>query len=152
MSNYNEESRVAKVNKVLAEKQVELLDKYTNARDHLHFRCLKCNTKFIKVYGLLSVQEEPCPECTVKAKAKRHRETVAHKMDVRMHDLKLDTDFQIMEYPELMRQPTTFKHLVCGNLIHTSIQNLSRVSKGMKGVGTGCEYCSETHTYTEGEI
>lgn len=152
MSNYNEESRVAKVNKVLAEKQVELLDKYTNARDHLHFRCLKCNTKFIKVYGLLSVQEEPCPECTVRAKAQRHRDKVAPKMDAFLHEKVLDTDFQIIEYPELMSYPATFKHLVCGNSIHTSIQNLARTTKGMKGIGTGCEYCSGTHTYTEGEI
>lgn len=134
------------------EKQVELLDKYTNARDHLHFRCLKRQTEFVKVYGLLSIQDEPCPECTVRAKAQRHRDKVAPKMDAFLHEKGLDTDFQIIEYPELMSYPATFKHLVCGNSIHTSIQNLARTTKGMKGIGTGCEYCSGTHTYTEGEI
>ena len=153
MTNYREEERVAKFNTVIKEKNITMLSKkYTNAREKHLFKCNVCKTTFNKVPQLIVSQEYPCPECTKKEKARRHRENVKTKFNARFHSLGLNENFEVYEYPELIKYPAKFIHKDCGHVIKTSLQNLSRTTKGMKGVGAGCKYCSKTHTYTDEEI
>lgn len=129
-----------------------LSGEFKNAKVHLHFKCNVCNTEFDKIPDLIKTQDYPCPECALKEKALKHRSKVKGMMDKRFHELGLDDNYEIVEYPEIVRDSATFRHLVCGNTIHTSLQNLSRTTKGIKGIGSGCEYCSGRHTYTDEEI
>lgn len=150
MTNYNEEQRIKAFNKTLKEKQLTMLsEKYLTARHHYEFQCNVCNTVFTKVAHSVTIQEVPCPSCTKIAKAQRHRMNVQSKFLARFKELGLDEWFDIKTYPDIIKNNAEFIHKDCGEVITTSLGNLSRIPKS----GTiGCKYCSGRHTYTEEEI
>lgn len=153
MTNYREQERKQKLAIKLKKRNVTLVSpEYTNANAYYNFTCDICGEHFNKTAYLATTQDYPCPKCTVKAKAKRHREKVKERFTKRFMELGLDKEFEIFEIPELIKYPAKFIHKPCGHVITTSLQNLSRVAKNLKGTGTGCKYCSGTHTYTESEI
>lgn len=150
---YNYEQRV---NKVLSDlEKLELtadLTNYENSRTILEITCTRCGNKFTRNMATLMAAKYPCDGCRAERKAENHRKRVADMFTTRFNDLGLNKDYSIVEIPELIRYPAKFKHLACGNIINTSLQNLSRTTKNMKGIGSGCEYCSGRHTYTEEEV
>lgn len=153
MTNYREEERIAKLQANLEKKHLKHIDlPFVNAKTPIRVQCLDCGEVFKNIPDLLKLNKFPCPGCRIEKKRKVNLDRVKDKIDTRMHELGADKDFTVVAYPELMIDNLTLKHLACGNLIHTSIGNLSRPYRGVPGTGTGCEYCSGTHTYTEDEI
>lgn len=153
MTNYREEERLSTFKERCNSKNITWISgEFINAKAHLHFKCNVCDTVFDKIPDLIRTQEFPCPKCASEEKARKHRSKVKGMVDKRFHESGLDNNFEIVEYPELVKYPATFRHLTCGNTIHTSLQNLIRTTRHMDGIGSGCEYCSGTHTYTEDEI
>lgn len=147
----NKTERLNKLNSIFESKGIEFLDYdiFKNEREKYNFRCLKCGTYFNKTIYLLKTQQEPCPKCTKEAKRLRHLDKVKSMFDNRMEKENLNKYYEVIEYPKLIRDNATFKHIKCGNIINTSIGNLSRINKSNS---SGCKYCSKTHTYTPEEI
>ena len=153
MTNYRETERLNKFKAIVAEKNITWVGgEFVNARTHLDFRCNVCGTEFNKIPDLIRTQKFPCPECSKVQEHLKAIKRTAIKVDEKMDKLGLNKEYEVVEYPEILRDKATFIHKVCGNKIHTSIQNLSRTVRGIKGISTGCEYCSGRHTYTEEEI
>lgn len=153
MTNYREKEREVNFRRLLEERCVTLLStEYINAQSYYDFMCNACGTKFNKIGHLIKSQEYPCPKCSAEQKAIRHRKKVRSKMDKSLEERGLAEHYEIVEYPELMRDNAVFKHKPCGNLVTTSIGNLYRKGRGVPGTSTGCSYCSKRHTYTESEI
>lgn len=153
MTNYREEERIAKLHANLEKQHLKHIDlPFVNAKTPIRVQCLDCGEVFENIPDLLKLNKFPCPGCRIEKKRKVNLDKVKDKIDTRMHELGADKDFTVVAYPELMKGNLTLKHLACGNLINTSIGNLSRPYRGVRGTGSGCEYCSGTHTYTEDEI
>lgn len=153
MTNYREEERLTKFKTLVKDKNISWIGgEFVNARTHLDFKCNVCGTTFIKISDLIRTQDYPCPTCNANKKHGKALTKVKPIIDKRMKDSGLSEDFEVYEYPTLVRDPATFIHKPCGNKIHTSLQNLIRTTNGTEGIGTGCEYCSGTHTYTDDEI
>ena len=153
MTNYREEERIAKLHANLEKQHLKHIDlPFVNAKTPIRVQCLDCGEVFENIPDLLKVNKFPCPGCRIEKKRQVNLDKVRGKIDTRMHELGADKDFTVVEYPEIMIDNMTLKHLACGNLIHTSIGNLLRPYRGVLGTSTGCEYCSGTHTYTEDEI
>ena len=150
---YNYEQRVADLKQYLAERDlIADLSGYKNARTMLMLECTRCGNVFERDTATLKATKYPCDGCRAERKAEAHRKTVADKFMKRFNDLGLNDNFRVVEIPELIKYPAKFQHLACGNIITTSLQNLSRTTKDMKGIASGCEYCSGRHTYTEEEL
>lgn len=153
MTNYREEERIAKLQANLEKKHLKHIGlPFVNAKTPIRVQCLDCGEVFENIPDLLKINKFPCPGCRIEKNRLANIDKVRSKLDARMKELGADKDFLVVEYPELMIGNMTLKHLACGNLIHTSISNLSRPYRGVRGTSTGCEYCSGTHTYTEDEI
>lgn len=153
MTNYREEERLTKFKTLVKDKDITWIGgEFVNAKTHLDFKCNVCGTKFNKVPDLIRTQDYPCPTCSANKKHEKVLAKVKPIIDKRMKDSGLSEDFEVYTYPPIVRDPATFIHKPCGNKIHTSLQNLIRTTNGTEGIGTGCEYCSGTHTYTENEI
>lgn len=150
---YNYEQRVNKVRSDLEKLELTAdLTNYENSKTTLEITCTRCGNKFTRNMATLMAAKYPCDGCRAERKSENHRKRVADMFTKRFNDLGLNKDYSIVEIPELIRYPAKFKHLACGNIINTSLQNLSRTTKNMKGIGSGCEYCSGKHTYTEEEV
>lgn len=150
---YNYEQRVNKVRSDLEKLELTAdLTNYENSKTTLEITCTRCGNKFTRNMATLMAAKYPCDGCRAERKSENHRKRVADIFTKRFNDLGLNKDYSIVEIPELIRYPAKFKHLACGNIINTSLQNLSRTTKNMKGIGSGCEYCSGKHTYTEEEV
>lgn len=146
MKNNNLDTRKEKFYRVLEEKNVQMISEdYIKASFKYDFKCKICGTIFNKNASLLTSQDYPCPKCSKIAKYNRHLNKVKDIFNSRMEKSKLNEHYEVVEYPELIRDNAKFRHKECGNIIETSIGNLSR-----KGVG--CKYCSKTHTYTKEEV
>lgn len=150
---YNYEQRILDIKEYLKGINLEAdLSEYKNAATELTFTCLDCGNVFSYDMRTLKNISYPCPACRDEKRAKDYRKKVAGKFMKRFTDLGLDENYEVVEFPEIIKMPAKFRHLECGNVITTSLQNLSRTTKGLQGFASGCEYCSGTHTYTEGEL
>ena len=126
MTNYREEERIAKLQANLEKKHLKHINlPFVNAKTPIQVQCIGCGEVFENMPDLLKMNKFPCPGCRIEKKRKANLDKVRDKLDARMNELGADKDFLVVEYPELMVGNMTLKHLACGNLIHTSISNLS---------------------------
>lgn len=149
---YNYEQRILNLKEYLKGINLEAdLSEYKNASTMLTFTCLDCGNVFNYDMRTLKAISYPCPSCRDEKRATDYRKKVAGKFMKRFVELGLDENYEVVEFPEIIKLPAKFRHLECGNVITTSLQNLSRIVK-TGASASGCEYCSGTHTYTDEEL
>lgn len=154
MAQYNIEQRIEKVKQEAAALNIKWVDKeFVNAKTNITYECLTCSTLFDTQPQIIHNAKAPCPECRKVYKQKKFLDKAEKTFKDNFHKWHLDENWEIVTIPKLVQEPADFKHKACGNVIHTSLQNLSRTTKKKYlGNGTGCSYCSGTHTYTDEEI
>lgn len=154
MAQYNIEQRIEKVKQEAAALNIKWVDKeFVNAKTNITYECLICCTRFDTQPQIIHNAKAPCPECRRVQKHKKALAKAEKTFRDNFHKWGLDENWEIVTIPELVKEPADFRHKVCGNITHTSLQNLSRTTKKKySGSGTGCSYCSGTHMYTDDEI
>lgn len=153
MTQYRKEERINKLKIMLESKNLVWVGReFVNAKTDIDVKCTICGNIMTKYPELIRITKYPCDTCRPALVYKDKHKKAQDIFNKRFYNSGLSNNFEIVKYPEFIREYATFRHKPCGNLINTSIGNLERTTKNMKGSSTGCEYCSNTHTYTDEEI